>query len=50
MHSTHCTRAARGGFLEVGKDAPMGVYTYYVKYRSIEDVPIEERGNFTLLY
>ncbi len=33
-----------------GNDAPMGVYTYYVKYRSIEDVPIEERGNFTLLY
>ena len=33
-----------------GKDAGMGVYTYYVKYRSIEDVPIEERGNFTLLY
>lgn len=33
-----------------GKDALMGVYTYYVKYRSIEDVPIEERGNFTLLY
>ena len=29
-----------------GKDALMGVYTYYVKYRSIEDVPIEERGNF----
>ena len=33
-----------------GKDAPMGVYTYYVKYRSIEDVPVEQRGNFTLLY
>ncbi|MEC8458414.1 MAG: gliding motility-associated C-terminal domain-containing protein, partial [Bacteroidota bacterium] len=33
-----------------GEDALMGVYTYYVKYRSIEDVPIEERGNFTLLY
>ena len=33
-----------------GKDARTGVYTYYVKYRSIEDVPIEERGNFTLLY
>jgi hypothetical protein len=25
------------------------VYTYYIKYRSIEDVPIEERGTFTLL-
>lgn len=33
-----------------GNDAAMGVYTYYVKYRSIEDVPVEERGNFTLLY
>ena len=33
-----------------GKDALMGMYTYYVKYRSIEDVPIEERGNFSLLY
>jgi hypothetical protein len=33
-----------------GRDAGMGVYTYYVKYRSIEDVSIEERGNFTLLY
>ena len=33
-----------------GKDASMGMYTYYVKYRSIEDVPIEERGNFSLLY
>ena len=33
-----------------GKEAKMGVYTYYIKYRSIEDVPIEERGNFTLLY
>ena len=33
-----------------GKEAPLGVYTYYIKYRSIEDVPIEERGNFTLIY
>jgi gliding motility-associated-like protein len=33
-----------------GNKASMGVYTYYVKYRSIEDVPVEERGNFTLLY
>ena len=33
-----------------GKDAPMGTYTYYIKYRSIEDVPVEERGTFTLLY
>jgi gliding motility-associated-like protein len=33
-----------------GTEAKMGVYTYYIKYRSIEDVPIEERGNFTLLY
>ena len=33
-----------------GKDASMGMYTYYVKYRSIEDIPIEERGNFSLLY
>ena len=32
------------------KEAAMGVYTYYMKYRSIEDVPIEERGTFTLLY
>ena len=33
-----------------GNLAPLGVYTYYIKYRSIEDVPIEERGTFTLLY
>jgi gliding motility-associated-like protein len=33
-----------------GEYASLGVYTYYIKYRSIEDVPIEERGSFTLLY
>jgi len=32
-----------------GEPAAIGVYTYYIKYRSIEDVPIEERGTFTLL-
>ena len=32
-----------------GKDAQMGMYTYYLKYRSLEDVPIEQRGTFTLL-
>ena len=33
-----------------GKDALTGVYTYFIKYRSTEDVPLEERGNFTLYY
>jgi len=32
-----------------GKEAETGVYTYFIRYRSIEDVPIEQRGNFTLL-
>ena len=32
-----------------GDPAAIGVYTYYIKYRSIEDVPVEERGTFTLL-
>ena len=32
-----------------GNDAPIGVYTYFIEYRSIEDVPVEERGTFTLV-
>ncbi len=32
-----------------GKEQPMGVYTYYINYRSLEGVPIEERGSFTLI-
>lgn len=31
-----------------GQPAPLGVYTYYLEYRSIEDVPVEEWGTFTL--
>ena len=32
-----------------GKELPMGVYTYYIKYRSIDDIAIEQWGTFTLL-
>jgi len=32
-----------------GKPAQTGIYTYFIRYRSIEDVPVEDRGNFTLL-
>jgi gliding motility-associated-like protein len=32
-----------------GDPAAIGIYTYYIKYRSIEDVPVEERGTFTIL-
>lgn len=32
-----------------GTDAPMGVYNFYLKYKSLNGVPIEERGSFTLL-
>jgi gliding motility-associated-like protein len=28
---------------------PMGVYTFLLKYRSLEGVPIEERGSFTII-
>jgi gliding motility-associated-like protein len=28
---------------------PMGVYTFLLKYRSLEGVPIEERGSFTIV-
>ncbi len=31
-----------------GEPQPLGVYTYYINYRSLEGLPIEERGNFTL--
>lgn len=31
-----------------GNDAPMGVYSYVLKYRSLNGIPIEERGTFTL--
>lgn len=31
-----------------GKDALTGVYTYLVKYRSTEDVPLQQRGTFTV--
>ena len=31
-----------------GTEAPMGVYSYYLKYKSLNGIPIEERGNFTL--
>ena len=30
-------------------EQPMGVYTYYINYRSLEGLPIEERGTFTLI-
>lgn len=32
-----------------GRPAPIGVYNYYLKYRSMEDVPVEERGSFSLI-
>jgi gliding motility-associated-like protein len=32
-----------------GEAQPLGVYTYVIKYRSLEGLPIEERGTFTLL-
>jgi gliding motility-associated-like protein len=32
-----------------GEPSPMGVYTFLLKYRSLEGVPIEERGSFTLI-
>ena len=31
-----------------GEPQPVGVYTYYINYRSLEGYPIEERGTFTL--
>jgi gliding motility-associated-like protein len=32
-----------------GEPQPMGVYTFFLKYRSYEGLPIEERGSFSLL-
>jgi len=32
-----------------GSDAPTGVYLYYVTYRSLEDIPVEQRGHMTLI-
>jgi hypothetical protein len=32
-----------------GSEAPSGVYLYYVTYRSLEDIPVEQRGNLTLI-
>jgi gliding motility-associated-like protein len=32
-----------------GSDQPVGVYTYSINYRSLEGLPIEERGSFTLV-
>ena len=32
-----------------GGIAELGMYTYYIKYRSIEDVPIEEYGYFSII-
>lgn len=32
-----------------GEDAPSGVYLYYIKYQSLEEVPNEQRGNFNLI-
>ena len=32
-----------------GGVAESGLYTYYIKYRSIEDVPIEEYGYFNVI-
>jgi len=32
-----------------GNEQPMGVYTYSINYRSLEGLPIEERGSFTLV-
>ncbi len=32
-----------------GEVAPTGVYVYYLKYSTLEDVPREERGTFTLI-
>jgi hypothetical protein len=31
-----------------GGDAPMGVYNYFLRYKSLNGIPIEERGSFTL--
>lgn len=33
-----------------GKEAPTGVYTYYLKFSSLSSIPQEEKGSFTLLY
>lgn len=33
-----------------GKEAPIGVYNYHLKFSSLEDVNQEERGTFTLIY
>ena len=30
------------------QEAPMGVYSYYITYKSLNGIPIEERGSFTL--
>lgn len=32
-----------------GEPAPAGVYLYYIKYQSLEEVPVEQRGNFNLI-
>lgn len=32
-----------------GDIAPQGVYVYYLKYSTLEDVPREEKGSFTLI-
>ena len=32
-----------------GKEQPLGVYSYFINYRSLEGLPIEERGTFTLI-
>ncbi len=32
-----------------GEVAPTGVYVYYLKYSTLDDVPREERGTFTLV-
>ncbi|MBI1316284.1 T9SS type B sorting domain-containing protein [bacterium] len=32
-----------------GNEAPIGVYQYYLKYQSLESVPVEQRGFFTLI-
>ncbi|MDX5427984.1 MAG: gliding motility-associated C-terminal domain-containing protein, partial [Bacteroidota bacterium] len=32
-----------------GEKAPMGVYVYKLKYQSIDGLPQEERGTFTLI-
>jgi hypothetical protein len=32
-----------------GEVAPTGVYVYYLKYSTLEDVPKEERGTFSLI-